>query len=93
MDGRKDQILLIDQWIACQVTQSFGRIESQVTQEALARRMVGTKSLELLQISDAHARTFVESLQVRFVPFAYHVDLALPLGGIEQGAQQRGEAR
>jgi len=59
MDGRKDQVLLIDEWISCQVTQSFGWIESQVAQKGFSCLVIVAEVFEGLEVGEAYCGSLI----------------------------------
>src|SRR5262245_15226814 len=75
------------------VPHAIGRVERQLAQETLARRMQPGELFQLLQVADADARGFVEPRQVWLVPPAHQSELALPLAGTPQGDHQIAERR
>ncbi len=56
MDGREDQIILVEQRRAGLIAGGVGRIERQFGQEALARGIAGRDLFELQQVGLAHRR-------------------------------------
>ena len=68
MDGGQDQIVLVEQRDAGLVAGRVRRIERQLGEEALARRIAAGDLLELDQVGAPCLGVFVSSFQVRFVP-------------------------
>ena len=80
MDRREDQIVLVEQRHAGLVAGGVGRIERQLGQEALARRIAGGDLLELEQIGAARLGVLVDALEMRLVPEPRAFELGRPAG-------------
>src|SRR6267143_3472511 len=93
MDGRKDQVLLIDQWISCQVTQSFGWIESQVAQKGFSCLVIVAEVFEGLEVGEAYCGSLIQPFELWLVPLSNHAELTGPLGGLPQSVHQGAKAR
>ena len=78
MDGREDQIVLVEQRHAGLVAGGVRRIERQFGQEPLARRIAGGDLLELHEIGAARGRILVDALEMRLVPEPRALDLGRP---------------
>src|SRR2546423_1055701 len=70
MDGREDQVILIEQRRAGLVRARRGRVEREVGEELLARAIAGGDLLELRQIGGAHRRIVVQPFKMRLGPAA-----------------------
>ena len=89
MDGREDQIILVEQRRAGLVAGGVRRIERQFGQEALARRIAGRDLLELQEIGLAHRGVVVDAFEMRLVPAARLRDLRRPAGSRRRQAAAR----
>ncbi|MDT4830740.1 hypothetical protein FQZ97_642150 [compost metagenome] len=80
MDGRQDQVVLVEQRRAGPVAGGFGRIERELGEKAFARAIAARQSRQLLDVGTPHARgVFVQPLQVRLVPLHGHLHVGRPL--------------
>ncbi len=80
MDGRQDQVILVDQRRRRLRAGRIWRVERQFGQEPFARRIAGGDLLELQQIVPPDHGIFVHPLQVRLVPDANALQVARPIG-------------
>ena len=80
VDGREDQIVLIEQRHAGLVARGVGRIERQLGQEALARGIARGDLLELEQVGLARRRILVDAVEMRLVPAPCLLDFGRPAG-------------
>ena len=80
MDGREDQIVLVEQRHAGLVAGGVRRVERQFGQEALARRIAGRDLLELQQVGLADRGVLVDAFEMRLVPAARPLELGRPAG-------------
>ena len=78
MDGRQDQVVLVEVRVGGLRARGPRWIEGQIGEEALSRRRGGSQLLELLEVSEAYARVVVETLEVRLVPAAHQPHLRAP---------------
>ena len=92
MDGREDQIVLVEQRHAGLVAGRVGRIERQFGEEALARRIAAGDLFELDQVGAAGLGIFVDAVEVRLVPQPRAFDVGRPLGtaDVRDGADEVG---
>ncbi len=65
--------------LAREIAGGIRRIERELREEALAIRILARQQLELIEIADARVEVFVQPLEVRPIPLAHLVHLALPL--------------
>ena len=82
MDGRQDQVVLIEQRLAGLVRGRAWRIERQVGEEPRARWIAGRDALQLIEIAGPHDRIRITLLQMRLVPLPHQVELRRPIGGL-----------
>ena len=68
MDGGEDQVILVQQRDARLVGGRVRRIQGQVGQEPLARRIAGRDLLQLQQVSQPDVGILVDALQMGLVP-------------------------
>src|SRR5690606_31948072 len=80
MDGRQDQIVLVEQRHAGLAGGGVWRIKREFGEEAFARRIAGSNVLELDEIRAAHLEILVDALEMRLVPCAHLPDLRRPSG-------------
>src|SRR3984893_4307942 len=78
MDGRQDQIILIEQRNARLVTGRVWRIERQLRQEPFAGRITRRDLLKLHEISLPNGGVLVNPLKMWFVPPTHMFDLGRP---------------
>ena len=78
MNGREDQIILVEQRIAGPVAGRIRRIERQLGQKSLAARIGRGDLDELQQIGLAQHGIVVDAVEVRLVPAAHQVELGGP---------------
>ena len=78
MDGREDQIVLVEQRHAGLVAGRVRRIERQFGEEALARRIAAGDLLELDQVGAARLGVLVDALEMRLVPQPRALELGRP---------------
>ena len=79
MDGRQDQIVLVEQRHAGLVAGRVRRIERQFGQEALARRIAAGDLLELDQVGAAGLGILVDALEMRLVPQPRAFEIGRPV--------------
>ena len=70
MDRRKDQIILVKKWYACLIAGCVLRIEGELRQEPLARRIAARDLLELNEVRAPRGGILVNALEMGFVPEA-----------------------
>src|SRR5207244_1583153 len=75
MDGREDEIILVEQRRAGQIARRVRRIEGELGQELLARDVAGRDLLELDEIGAAQRGILVDALEMRLVPSAHGREL------------------
>src|SRR5258707_9876576 len=78
MDGRKDQVVLIQRGRPRKITTGLWRIKSQFAEEALTCRELNGNTLELLQFTGTDLRRFVDPIEVWLVPISHTPGLAFP---------------
>src|SRR5262245_54587642 len=92
VDSREDQVIFIQQRPAGLIAGRIRRIERELSEKALARR-VGRRNLcKLNKIGLAHDRVVVHAFEVRHIPTADEVKLSRPAGRIA-GYQAKGLAK
>ncbi len=62
-----------------QIAGGVRRIERQLREEALAIGILPRQQLELIEIADSRVEVFVQPLEMRAIPLARGIHLALPL--------------
>jgi hypothetical protein len=82
MNGRQDQIVLIGQRHAGLVAGRIGRIERQLGEEALARRIAAGDLFELDQVGAPGLGIFVDPVEMRLVPQARALDVGARMRGM-----------
>jgi hypothetical protein len=70
VNRRQDQIVLVEQRHAGLVAGRVGRIQRELGQEALARRISGSNLLKLQQVSLTGLGILMDAVEMRFVPEA-----------------------
>ena len=94
MDGRENQIILVEQRHAGLVAGRVRRIERELGEEALAARISLRDLHELDEIGLADHGVLVNALEMRLVPAAHQLDLGGPAGRPAAHQPQRiGEGR
>src|SRR5215469_4716632 len=78
MDGRQHEIVLIETRSPGEITRGVRRIECQLGDETLARRILSRQQLQLLEITQPRVEMLVQTLEVRAIPLAHHIDLTRP---------------
>jgi len=64
MDRRKDQIILVKKWYACLIAGCVRRIEGELRQEPLARRIAARDLLELNEVRAPRGGILVNALEM-----------------------------
>jgi hypothetical protein len=87
MDRRKDQIILVKKWYACLIAGCVLRIEGELRQEPLARRIAARDLLELNEVRAPRGGILVNALEMGFVPEARALKSGRPAGaaGVQVG--------
>src|SRR5581483_4869864 len=70
MDGRQDQVVLVQQRDTGMIAGRIRRIQGEFGQEALARGIAPSDLFELNEISTPNLGVFVEAVEMRFIPKA-----------------------
>src|SRR5580698_4865521 len=81
MDGRENHVVLVLGGDSRLIARHGRRIERQVGEEALARRVLRREVLELFEIAHAAERRIVEALELRLVPITHEPNLSGPRRG------------
>ena len=71
MHRGKNEVILIEQWITSQVPCCARRIQCQLGQEPLSRRIATRNLLELLKVRLARVDAVVNPFEMRLVPTPY----------------------
>src|SRR5882762_3761861 len=71
VDGREDEVVLIEQRLAREVAGGMRRIERELREKALAGGILAGQQLELIQVAQARVEVLVGALEVRPVPLAH----------------------
>ena len=90
MDGREDQIVLVEQRHAGLVAGGVGRVERQFGEEALAARVARRDLHKLREVGLADRGVLVHALEMRLVPAARRIEFGRPAGDV---AAQRADGR
>ena len=85
MDGRQDQIVLVEQRHAGLVAGGVRRIERQLGEEALARRIAAGDLLELDQVGAAGLGILVDAVEMRLVPEPRAFEVGRPVRAADVG--------
>ena len=93
MDGRKDQIILVEQGNAGLGAGGVGRIERQFGQKSLARGIGRGDLFELDEIDLAGGEILVQAFEMRLVPKPRAGDFRRPAGAAGDVAQGGDESR
>src|SRR5271169_7079666 len=80
MNGRQDQIVLVELRAAGFGAAGIGRVQCQLSQKALAGGVAGGDLLKLVEVSGARRRIIVEALKLLLIPFAHQPELPAPRG-------------
>ena len=75
MDGREDEIVLVEQRRAGKIAARARRIERELREKCFARRELCRDALELFEVRGARRRGIVDAQELRLVPLAGATDL------------------
>src|SRR5258706_15980401 len=91
MDRREDQVVLVEQRDSRLVAGRIGRIERQLGEEALARRIAARDLLKLDQIGASGLRVLVDAVEMGLVPQTRAFEGGWPVwtAKIRHGADER----
>src|SRR4051794_41628060 len=92
MDGRENEIILVEQRRSGFIRRRRRRIEREVGQELLACAIARGDLFELREIRRTRRRIVVQAFEVRLIPAAHLLKLGRPRrGAAEQRLEQRDE--
>ena len=80
VDGRQDQVVLVEQRRAGLRARRARRIEREVGEERFARGIARSDAHELVEIAGAHDRVRVALLEMGLIPLPHEVELRRPAG-------------
>src|SRR3989442_559748 len=78
MNGRKDQIVLVEPWHASPVAGAIRRVEREFSQKSLAAGVAGRDLPKLYEVALADGGILVDALKMRRVPAADEIKLGRP---------------
>src|SRR6516162_9769053 len=78
MNGRKDQIVLVETWHASLIAGGIRRVESEFGQKSFAARVAGRDLRKLYEVALADGGILVDALKMRRVPAADEIEFGGP---------------
>src|SRR6516162_7296949 len=78
MNGRKDQIVLVETWHASLIAGGIRRVESEFGQKSFAARVAGRDLRKLYEVALADGGILVDALELRRVPAADEIEFGGP---------------
>src|SRR4029453_19043830 len=78
MNGRKDQIVLVEAWHASLVAGGIRRVEREFGQKSFAARVAGRDLPKLYEVAFADGAIFMDALKMRHVPAADEIEFGGP---------------
>src|SRR5215813_7830117 len=78
MNGRKDQIVLVEVWHTSLVAGGIRRVEGKFGQKSFAARVAGRDLRKLYEVALADGGILVDALKMRRVPAADDIELGGP---------------
>src|SRR6516225_1379473 len=78
MNGRKDQIVLVETWHASLVAGGIWRVEGEFDQKSFAARVAGRDLRQLYEVALADGGILVDALEMRRVPAEDEIEFGGP---------------
>ena len=88
MHGGQNQVVLVKEGIAGEVTGGTRRVQRQFGEKSFSSRIAAGNLLQLLEVGFARIQTVVQAFQLRLVPASHQRDLRLPATIVELRARQ-----